>query len=94
MLNDNVVDRRQDKLDLRCVCRAREVYVDLLLRILIEGLETMAEVLAAALQIAWHAVKVGEVVDDVGVSNLGLEEIDFVEEEDDGGAHKPSRIAY
>ena len=50
------------------------MHVYLLLRVLVQRLEAMAEVFAACLDIAWTADIVGEEVDNVGSSDLLLED--------------------
>lgn len=70
-----------------------QMHVDLLLGVLVEGLEAVGKVLAASLDIAGRAGVVGEVVTDGGVLDLLLEEVDLVEEQDDGGPHEPARVA-
>ncbi|KAI3476293.1 hypothetical protein L1887_62130 [Cichorium endivia] len=91
-LDDNVVDRRHDKLDLGGVGGAGKVGVDGLGVALVEADESVDNVLARCIVVCATGV-VAKVVGHGRDGELLLEEVDLVEEEDDGRLDEPARVA-
>jgi hypothetical protein len=91
-LDDDVVHSRHDEPDLGGVGGAGEVGVDLLLFGLVQGNETVEDVVAGS-GVVGTALIVGEVILHRTDGQLLLETVDLVEEENDGGLDEPPGVA-
>ena len=87
-LQQDILNGRKDKLDLLRVRRARIMRIHLLARrALVETHEPVQQVVTGGIVVV-TAVEVREVLAEGGEGELGGEEVDLVEEEDDGGVLK------
>lgn len=88
----HTVDSRHDESNLRSICCACEMRVDLLGLVLVETDETVKNVVAGR-GVVVTALVVGEVVLHWADGQLLLESIDLVQEQDYGGLDEPPRVA-
>ena len=79
-----------EKIGVGCVC---EVAVDFSCWSSVESYELVHEVFARLLPACRVALEIGEPeFGDWALGNLGLEQIDLVEEQDEGGLLEPVRV--
>ncbi len=91
-LNDNIVHRRHDELDLACIGRTGKVGVDRLCIALVQTDETVDDVFACRVVVRTTSV-IAKIVSHGRDGELLFEKINLVEEKNDGSLDKPSRVA-
>ena len=91
-LDKRTINSCHDETNLRRICSAGEMGVNLLSFVLVQGDEAVQNVIASQ-GIVLSALVIREVVLHWADGQLLLEAIDLVKEQDDGSLYKPSRIA-
>lgn len=88
----HTVDRSHDESDLCRIRRTCEMCVDLFRLMLVQADKSVQDVIASR-RIVIATLVVREIVLHRANGELLLESIDLVQEQDDGGLDKPSRVA-
>lgn len=92
-LNNHVLHRGHGDFEKICVGGVGKVAINLLLRVPVQRLELVQEVLASGLVVILGAMVIGEaVVGDGALGQLLLEQVHLVEEQDQGRLGEPMRI--
>lgn len=91
-LDDHVLDALHGDLEEVRVGSVGEVDVDFLLAVAVEVAELIGEELASSVEIIVRSLEIGEVVFNRTDFELLLEEVDFVEKEDDRGTLEPGSV--
>ena len=92
MANEHTIYSSHDESNLHRVCGTGEVGVDLLSLVLVEGDESVEDVVACG-SVVGAALVIGEVVLHGADGELLLEAINLVKEQDDGCLDEPPRVA-
>lgn len=91
-MNKLTIHSSHHEADLRCVRGASKMCVDLLALVLVQGHETVEDVVAS-LAVVITTLVVGEVVLHWADRELLLKPVDLVEEENDRGLDEPPGVA-
>ncbi len=93
-MNDHVLNTLHSNLQKVGVGGVGEVDVNFLLAVAVQVAELIGKELAGGIEVIVRSLEVREVVPNRTQFELLLEEVDFVEEEDDRGALEPRGVDY
>lgn len=92
LLDDHILDRIHGRPQQCGVCGVSVMNVDLAIWDSVDAAETVREVPRGSIKVCARACVVREMLGDIGDSKFPFEEIDLVEEENDGFPLKPFAV--